>query len=182
MDQNGYIYICKFTKWLPPWRKGRIICLRFKSVLTAWRLVLSMKPWSYIWLEVGLFSTIIAIIRACVCWALFVVTLTNTVHLIHIYIYTYIYIYTGLRLTSKFSHMACLNAKRCNQNKENISLASVSRLFLRIWDMHAWVIYENLLMTSTLNSNWNSKIMYYSKRIYYKINPQLKQYINEKQH
>ena len=38
------------------------------------------------WLEIGLFSTIIAIIRACACWALFVVTLTNTVHLIYIYI------------------------------------------------------------------------------------------------
>ena len=46
-----------------------------------------MKPWSYIWLEFGFFSTIIAIIRACACWALFVVTLTNTVHLIYIYIY-----------------------------------------------------------------------------------------------
>ena len=33
------------------------------------------------------FSTIIAIIRACACWALLVVTLTNTVHLIYIYIY-----------------------------------------------------------------------------------------------
>ena len=33
------------------------------------------------------FSTIIAIIRACACWALFVVTLTNTIHLIYIYIY-----------------------------------------------------------------------------------------------
>ena len=43
-----------------------------------------MKPWSYIWLEFRLFSTIIAIIRACACWALFVVTLTNTVHLIYI--------------------------------------------------------------------------------------------------
>ena len=31
--------------------------------------------------------TIIAIIRACACWALFVVTLTNTVHFIYIYIY-----------------------------------------------------------------------------------------------
>ena len=39
------------------------------------------------WLEFGLFSTIIAIIRACACWALFVVTLTNTIHLIYIYIY-----------------------------------------------------------------------------------------------
>ena len=39
--------------------------------------------------EFGLFSTIIAIIRACACWALFVVTLTNTVHLIYIYIYIY---------------------------------------------------------------------------------------------
>ena len=44
--------------------------------------------WSYIWLEIVLFSIIIAIVRACACWALFVVTLTNTVHLdIHIYIY-----------------------------------------------------------------------------------------------
>ena len=52
-----------------------------------------MKPWSYKWLEFGLFSTIIAIIRACACWALFVVTLTNTVHLIDIYTYIYIYRY-----------------------------------------------------------------------------------------
>ena len=44
------------------------------------------------------FSTIIAIIRACACWALFVVTLTNTVHLI----YTYIYIYQAAQqLTHK---------------------------------------------------------------------------------
>ena len=57
-----------------------------EELQTAWRLVLSMKPWSYIWLEFGLFSTIIAIIRACACWALYVVTLTNTVHLIYIYI------------------------------------------------------------------------------------------------
>ena len=59
----------------------------FCDLQTAWRLVLSMKPWSYIRLEFGLFSTIIAIIRACACWALFLVTLTNTVHLIYIYIY-----------------------------------------------------------------------------------------------
>ena len=59
----------------------------FCDLQTAWRLVLSMKPWSYIWLEFGLFSTIIAIFRACACWALFVVTLTNTVHFIYIYIY-----------------------------------------------------------------------------------------------
>ena len=32
-----------------------------------------------------IFSTIIAIIRACTCWALFVVTLTNTVLYIYIY-------------------------------------------------------------------------------------------------
>ena len=61
----------------------------FCDLQTAWRLVLSMKLWSYIWLEFGLFSTIIAIIRACACWALFVVTLTNTVHLIYIYICTF---------------------------------------------------------------------------------------------
>ena len=39
------------------------------------------------------FRTIIAIIRACAYEALFVVTLTNTVHLIYIYIYLYIYMY-----------------------------------------------------------------------------------------
>ena len=39
--------------------------------------------------SVGLFSTIISFIRACACWALFVVTLTNTVHLICIYIHIY---------------------------------------------------------------------------------------------
>ena len=33
----------------------------FCDLQTAWRLVLSMKPWSYIWLEFGLFSTIIYI-------------------------------------------------------------------------------------------------------------------------
>ena len=73
----------------PVWQTGVNDIARCR----AWRLVLSMKPWSYIWLEFGLFSTIIAIIRACACWALFVVTLTNTVHLIYIYIYIYIYKY-----------------------------------------------------------------------------------------
>ena len=63
----------------------------FCDLQTAWRLVLSMKPWSYIWLEFGHFSTIIAIIRACACWALFVVTLTNTVHLIYIYVCVCVY-------------------------------------------------------------------------------------------
>ena len=29
----------------------------FCDLQTAWRLVLSLKPWSYIWLEFGLFST-----------------------------------------------------------------------------------------------------------------------------
>ena len=70
-----YVYIYIYIWW------------KVQTQVIAWRLVLSMKPWSYIWLEFGLFSTIIAIIRACVCWALFVVTLTNTVHLIYIYIY-----------------------------------------------------------------------------------------------
>ena len=73
------------TSWRQPF------CKKSSQFLTAWRLVLSMKPWSYIWLEIGLFSTIIAIIRSCACWALFVVTLTNTVHLTYIYIYIYIW-------------------------------------------------------------------------------------------
>ena len=72
----------------------------YRQFLTAWRLVLSMKPWSYMWLEFGLFSTIIAIIRACACWALFVVTLTNTVHLMIIYIY----IYTHTRVIIQAQH------------------------------------------------------------------------------
>ena len=69
-------------------RDASLVCESSKFLI-AWRLVLSMKPWSYIWLEFGLFSTIIAIIRACACWALFVVTLTNTVYLIYVYIYIY---------------------------------------------------------------------------------------------
>ena len=69
-------------------RDASFVC-DLSQFLTAWRLVLSMKPWSYIWLEIGLFSTIIAIISACACWALFVVTLTNTVNFIYIYIYMF---------------------------------------------------------------------------------------------
>ena len=76
-------------------RDASLVC-ESSQFLTAWRLVLSMKPWSHIWLGFGLFSTIIAIIRACACWALFVVTLTNTVHLIYIYIYIYKYIWPEL--------------------------------------------------------------------------------------
>ena len=59
--------------------------------------ITSMKPWSYKWPEFGPFSTIIAIIRACACWALFVVTLTNTVQFIYIYIYD----------AKKNSHSSC---------------------------------------------------------------------------
>ena len=40
-----------------PFRHG----CELSQFLTAWRFVLSMKPWSYIWLEFGLFSTIIYI-------------------------------------------------------------------------------------------------------------------------
>ena len=47
--------------------------------------------YTYIYIYIYTFSTIIAIIRACACWALFVVTLTNTVHLIYIYIYILFY-------------------------------------------------------------------------------------------
>ena len=66
--------------------------------LTSWR-----QPWSYIWLEFGLFSTIIAIIRACACWALFVVTLTNTVHFIYIYIYIYIHTHIDIHVRLYYS-------------------------------------------------------------------------------
>ena len=97
-----HVLLCLGTSWMQPFcnalqngclhdvRDASLVC-GFRQFLTAWRLLLSMKPWSYIWLEFGLFSTIIvAIIRACACWALFVVTLTNTVHLIYIYVYIYI--------------------------------------------------------------------------------------------
>ena len=42
-------------------------------------------------IKVWTLSTIIVIIRAYACWALFVATLTNTVHFIYVYIYIYIY-------------------------------------------------------------------------------------------
>ena len=41
-------------------RDASFVC-GLSQFLTAWRLVLPMKPWSYIWLEFGLFSTIIYI-------------------------------------------------------------------------------------------------------------------------
>ena len=41
-------------------REASLVC-ESSQFLTAWRLVLSMKPWLYIWLEFGLFSTIIYI-------------------------------------------------------------------------------------------------------------------------
>ena len=50
-----------FTKWLPPWRKGRITCLWIKSVFDCLTIGITMKPWSYKWLEFGHFSTIIYI-------------------------------------------------------------------------------------------------------------------------
>ena len=49
--QNGYLHDV---------RDASLVC-GISQFLTAWRLVLSMKPWSYIWLEFGLFSTIIYI-------------------------------------------------------------------------------------------------------------------------
>ena len=58
----------------------------FCDLQTAWRLVLSMKPWSYIWLEFGLFSTIIYI---------------YIYIYIHIYIHIYTYITSWLRVMDK---------------------------------------------------------------------------------
>ena len=52
---------------------------------------LCVNIYIYIIVEKSPNSTIIAIIRACACWAFFVVTLTNTVHFIYIYIYMLFY-------------------------------------------------------------------------------------------
>ena len=54
-----YIYILQ-NGCLHDVRDASLVC-ESSQFLTAWRLVLSMKPWSYIWLEFGLFSTIIYI-------------------------------------------------------------------------------------------------------------------------
>ena len=91
LDNTNRQAVCKSQKFL------LVIHKQQKNyVKNHWRLVLSMKPWSYNKLEFGLFSTIIAIIRASACWTPFVVTLTNTVHLF-IYIYIYIYIRRPLK-------------------------------------------------------------------------------------
>ena len=102
----------------------------------SWRLVLSMKPWSYIWLEFGLFSTIIAIIRACACWALFVVTLTNTVHLIYIYIYIYMYMYIYLWVyvyVCMYIYM-CICANNLNDPRHCIVIGSSSLFCMDVCD------------------------------------------------
>ena len=54
---------------------------------------LCVNIYIYIIVEKSPNSTIIAIIRACACWALFVVTLTNTVHFIYIYMYIHALLY-----------------------------------------------------------------------------------------
>ena len=50
---------CKFVNLqngcLHDVRDASLVC-ESSQFLTAWRLVLSMKPWSYIWLEFGLFQ------------------------------------------------------------------------------------------------------------------------------
>ena len=95
---HRYIYIYIYIKWTvfvnvttksaqhacvddcyDCWKKSKLNDVRDASLvcelnqfLTAWRLVLSMKPWSYIWLEFGLFQQL---------------------YILYIYISIYIYIY-----------------------------------------------------------------------------------------
>ena len=86
------IYVCQ---WVQALRAFPCICI-YIYIYIKWTVFVNVTTKSAqhaharmiaiivdIWLEFGLFSTIIAIIRACACWALFVVTLTNTVHLIY---------------------------------------------------------------------------------------------------
>ena len=82
-----------------------------------------------------LFSTIIAIIRACACWALLVVTLTNTVHLIYIYIYIYIYYQRVTQICANINQLQYPNRK----NSMNYTLITwwnlmlpASRLFVQL--------------------------------------------------
>ena len=56
------IHYVLITKWLPPWSKGRITWLWIKSMFDTLTIgISSMKPWSYKWLEFGLFQQYIYI-------------------------------------------------------------------------------------------------------------------------
>ena len=81
--QNGCLHVVK----------AALTCVVHKVIFsTAWRLVFWLHPWNHGRKKLFEFdfSTTVVIIRACACWALFVATLTNTVHLIYdIYIFIY---------------------------------------------------------------------------------------------
>ena len=88
------------------------------------------------------FSTLIAIIRACARWALFVVTLTNTVHLIYIYIFNghinfgcmrYIILRNAFVCRVAFKHklQTCLSNSNCHQDED----PAVSQL-TQVWPTH----------------------------------------------
>ena len=62
--QHAHVQMIAITKWLPPWSKGHIACLRIKSIFDCLTIVVaitSMKPWSYKGLEFGLFQQYIYI-------------------------------------------------------------------------------------------------------------------------
>ena len=124
-------------------RDASFVC-DLSQFLTAWRLVLSMKPWSYIWLEIGLFSTTIAIIRACACWALFVITLTKTVHLIYIYIYI---TSIGKRLLQRCDYHPI--ARRCQ--------GLITLQWMTTW----WPCLHENDYKYTFEKGWNRNICYF---------------------
>ena len=101
-----YIYYC--------WKKSKL-----KSFVRN-----SSAPWWY-WTGIQVVHrrvlTIIAIIPTCARWALFVVTLTNTVHLICIYIYIY------------------TSSKVIFGDSETNSNETVSREIHRLWQANPWL-------------------------------------------
>ena len=85
------------------------VCESFKGFLcdlqTAWRLVLSMKPWSYIWLEFGLFNNYSTHPRMCVLSTL----CCNVDKHSPLYIYKYI-------STTKLLKYLCVKYRKILQN------------------------------------------------------------------
>ena len=79
----------------------------FCDLQTAWRLVLSMKPWSYIWLEFGLFSTIIYIYTT--------VLLCISTSMIHIHVHPY-------RGVLHNSHLLSMNFHSIGQCKKHLTI------------------------------------------------------------
>ena len=114
----------------------------FCDLQTAWRLVLSMKPWSYIWLEFGLFSTIIYI---CVCVCRYI-TVTSW--------------WVRWRLKSPASPSTFYSGADQRKHQSSASLAFVREIHRwPVNSLHKWPVTGKMLPFDDVIVNWIQSIL-----------------------